>query len=668
MNNKPKSDKLTDRLKTLNYLNERARKELVYHGSQRDKYKELYEEISSSTSWKLLLPVYKIRRILKSSRPSAKHENKIQALRFKLLSLGFTERAYEELRLIASENNSSLDSKNAAWELALWHADKYTQEDAKAALKYLETATKNESDVTRNQRAAILKSEAYLLLDETTKAKKCLEESLEMYGKDPDTLLALANTQEDIDKKYFYVNKAIENSFIMPLNKKPGKSTYLYDSIGVESSLSAHYHPKEAPLVSVIIPVYNAEETIHTALDSLLQQTWPNMEILVSDDCSTDSTTSIVKNYSKKHSNIRLIKGDKNSGPYVARNLALNEAQGEFITCNDSDDWTHPEKIQKQVEHLISNPGIVGNMSQQARLSNNFVFHRRGNPGYFIQANMSSFLFRKSAVTAELGYWDSVRFGADSEFIRRIKIKFGNEAVVTLSDSLFSFQRKSDESLTGDGKFGYHGFFMGARKEYHESQIFFQSNTDDLSYKFPMKQRPFSVPVSMLPERVKGHVPNFDIIFAADFRSQNKDLVDSIDRLASRGLRVGLVHLYRYDTPVNTPADSSYRKLANSGLATFIVYGEKAKCRYLVLPDSNAIAEKQIYQPDVDAEKVLLSADKAKLSGADLQSALENTIATYSKVNLVTSKRRLDLDLGEYKFIEKDMFSYIDEVLLQQAS
>src|SRR5690606_29824407 len=138
------------------------------------------------------------------------------------------------------------------------------------------------------------------------------------------------------------------------------------------------------------MPAYNSASTIKTSLDSLVKQTWVNIEIIVADDCSTDETVEIVKEYMKLEPRIKLVQNVENQGAYVARNNALKLATGEFITINDADDWSHPDKIRVQVEHLLRNENIVGNISQQARATNQLKFYRRGKPGLYIFNNMSS--------------------------------------------------------------------------------------------------------------------------------------------------------------------------------------------------------------------------------------------------------------------------------------
>src|SRR5699024_12654199 len=135
-----------------------------------------------------------------------------------------------------------------------------------------------------------------------------------------------------------------------------------------------------------------------------------------------------------------------------------------------------------QREHLLHNECILANTSEQARLTESLQVYRRGNPGSYIFSTMSSFMFRKNAVMEMLGYWDSVRFAGDGEFIRRFIQQFGEAKLAYLKTGPLSFLRQSDVSLTSSSAFGYSGFFMGVRKEYKKSFKIYHAEADTLKY------------------------------------------------------------------------------------------------------------------------------------------------------------------------------------------
>jgi glycosyltransferase involved in cell wall biosynthesis len=108
-----------------------------------------------------------------------------------------------------------------------------------------------------------------------------------------------------------------------------------------------------SPLVSVVIPVYNVERFIKTCLDSVLAQSYENLEVLVVDDGSPDQSISVVEQYNDQR--LRIIR-QKNRGLAGARNTGIREARGDFIALLDSDDFWSADKIQKHVAVMVANP------------------------------------------------------------------------------------------------------------------------------------------------------------------------------------------------------------------------------------------------------------------------------------------------------------------------
>jgi hypothetical protein len=106
------------------------------------------------------------------------------------------------------------------------------------------------------------------------------------------------------------------------------------------------------PLVSILIPCYNAERWVAQAIESALRQTWPEKEIIVVDDGSTDGSLAIIQSFGDR---IRWETGP-NRGGNVARNRLLKLAHGEWLQYLDADDWLLPEKVAQQVEFLKEHP------------------------------------------------------------------------------------------------------------------------------------------------------------------------------------------------------------------------------------------------------------------------------------------------------------------------
>ena len=111
------------------------------------------------------------------------------------------------------------------------------------------------------------------------------------------------------------------------------------------------------PLVSIIMPTYNARHTLPWAIASLYAQTYENWEVIIVDDGSTDQTRQYLSSFTD--SRIRCLINEQNLGRGKSRQRALEAARGTYIALLDADDWMFPDRIRYQVETLNSEPGIV---------------------------------------------------------------------------------------------------------------------------------------------------------------------------------------------------------------------------------------------------------------------------------------------------------------------
>lgn len=108
-------------------------------------------------------------------------------------------------------------------------------------------------------------------------------------------------------------------------------------------------------LVSIITPSYNSSKYIGKTIKSILSQTYTNWELIVIDDCSTDNSVEQLNIYADQDDRIKIISLEKNSGAAVARNTGIKYAQGRFIAFLDSDDTWNSNKLEKQIEFMLTN-------------------------------------------------------------------------------------------------------------------------------------------------------------------------------------------------------------------------------------------------------------------------------------------------------------------------
>ncbi len=297
-------------------------------------------------------------------------------------------------------------------------------------------------------------------------------------------------------------NKTLARAMLWPIADRQHGLHQIWQQIGLDCPdvYSDVLPPKRAkqiattdPLVSVIVTAFNAASTVRTALCGLLTQSWKALEILVVDDGSTDETPEIVQSMAKEHPQIRLLQ-QVNSGTYVARNLGLRHARGEFITTHDADDWSHPQKIARQVQALLQNPAAVASVSDWVRCSSQLEFQRWRVDDGWIYRNVSSLMFRRE-VHHRLGFWDRVAVNADTEFYYRIRQAFGAAAIVEALPGIpLALGRVDSQSLSQAAPTHLRTMYHGVRQQYHAAAVAWQQRAASLYLSASPLRRPFAVP------------------------------------------------------------------------------------------------------------------------------------------------------------------------------
>ena len=106
------------------------------------------------------------------------------------------------------------------------------------------------------------------------------------------------------------------------------------------------------PTVSVVIPVFNAEDTLKTTLDSIIHQSFTDFEIIAIDDCSQDNSSNILTHYASSNSKLKVIRNIDNVGAAISRNIGINASNGKYIAFIDSDDIWYEQKLEYQVSFM----------------------------------------------------------------------------------------------------------------------------------------------------------------------------------------------------------------------------------------------------------------------------------------------------------------------------
>lgn len=209
------------------------------------------------------------------------------------------------------------------------------------------------------------------------------------------------------------------------------------------------------PLVSILMLTYNRAHFLPAAVESVLSQTYPNWELFIIDDGSTDETPQTVSRYDDGR--IKFIHHEKNGGLFARRKESLSYATGEYVAILDSDDyWPDPNKIAKQVEHMVNNPNcaVVGTQTilvdkDGKKLSNYLVCtdDKSIRNRILIQNQFvhSSLLLRKTMLEKTLGYQPTL--AEDLELV----LQLGVHGTFNNLDSLSTAHRVHGDSQNDHG-------------------------------------------------------------------------------------------------------------------------------------------------------------------------------------------------------------------------
>lgn len=238
------------------------------------------------------------------------------------------------------------------------------------------------------------------------------------------------------------------NAFLMELGVPPLQLHNPSQPPSILNVMSTHNSkPVDGPLVTVLMTTFDTSQRAVAAINSVLAQTYHNLELIIVDDASGNETLSLVTKLAQGDTRIRLIALPCNVGTYIAKRIGLEQAKGEFVTCHDSDDWMHPERISRQVAPLLADPRQVCSTSNWIRIQDNGVFYARSaHP--IMRLNPASPLFRRELVLRETGPWDCVRTGADSEFLARLHVVFGPKAIKKIRQPLTLGSHRPDSLMT----------------------------------------------------------------------------------------------------------------------------------------------------------------------------------------------------------------------------
>ncbi|MGZ5421445.1 MAG: glycosyltransferase family 2 protein [Aeromicrobium sp.] len=373
---------------------------------------------------------------------------------------------------------------------------------------------------------------------------------------------------------------------LLPLAIAPGPGAP-FDRITVEVPDEMRESGPDCPLVTIIMSTFKPDQSLRTAVGSLINQTWQNLEILLVDDCSPPEFDGLLHEAAAMDPRIRLIRMEQNGGTYKIRNFAISVASGEFIAFKDSDDWAHPERIERQVRPLLESAELVGTTCSSIRVNANLGVSSVG----FSPARQcaSSPVFRRRLVMDTLGGFDAVRKAGDTEFTRRIELVFGVDAFPEVPHPLVLTQLTPGSLSRAEFGFGWH---HGARVLHREAYRYWHrvigrgSASPTLD---PADPRPFVSP-ERLSRSGAAQPEQCDVLMISDWG----DLVDryvgvprEVLALADAGLstRIAQSQSVRYGHRDRHPPSDDILELQERGKTRFALWDEDLHARVLLVRD-----------------------------------------------------------------------------------
>ena len=217
------------------------------------------------------------------------------------------------------------------------------------------------------------------------------------------------------------------------------------------------------PLISIVLPVYNREKLVLNSIESVLNQTYKNFELIVVDDYSNDNTHSVISSIPDKR--IKLLKHDKNRGASAARNTGIKASRGDWIAFHDSDDLWNKNKLEKQVETILTVEADIAvihcglqyfDFDSGKKLNTRII---KGNINNLVKSNVGmipgtpTMVIRKSSLD-DVGYFDeTIPANEESELGIRIakkyKFKLVDEVLVLCARNHVQINSSNDLFIQG---------------------------------------------------------------------------------------------------------------------------------------------------------------------------------------------------------------------------
>lgn len=343
----------------------------------------------------------------------------------------------------------------------------------------------------------------------------------------------------------------------------------------------------DGPLVSVILPTNVSGPRLDTAVRSILAQSWRNLELIIVDDSGSTQLHEIAEKYSDT-GRVRVIQRPENGGTYVARNTGMDAASGDFVTFQDSDDWSHPRRIEYQLRPLLDDSSLLATQSLAFRVKSNLVFQALGY--HTTQVNVSSLLFRRQPIRDRMGYFDTSRKAADTEFQLRIQACFGQKPRrINLPLAYLRFDPSSlsrpdfRPGWRHEARSAYRDAYTHWHEEIRQGQVDAYVSRDLAARRFP-------APDAFLnhPSPSSRRVSDYDVVFLSNWQAYGgpqRSMIEEIRALTSHGCRVAVAHMeaFRFMSASDRRLCTPIQDFINKGMVDRILLDQRVNVETVII-------------------------------------------------------------------------------------
>ncbi len=604
-----------------------------------------YLEVLDSETWKVMEPVRAVLQKVKRKPPAAafvprmqiggdivrqatrKQKPPVQATYRKTIPLpeakagdlvaklwgGFSAYAASELQeLIKDTTRKAGDRVKAAWHLARWCA---ASSDWGSCIQYLGAIAYLDKKFYRSPRCRLLVIEANLQSGNIEKARECVEYALNG-GVEGNLVCAFSNillrspaAEGTEQQRLRAINDLYNSERFAPIELIDDKGSFVFGNFRTGAVAQCG---TRGPKISVLVPVYNAGDFVETAMESLLAQSWQDIEIVAVDDCSTDNSWNKLLELADRDDRLRIFRNELNLGAYPTRNRALSLSSGDLITVHDSDDWSHPQMLEVQARTLLSSDDIRGTFSAMARVLPNMEFKLRPerNVLEYVHRSYPSLMMRRDDIE-KLGKWDGVAANADDELVQRARSLWGDESLRDVLPSVpLSFFLRHENSLTEQKGTHLKSLAFGIRNEYAKQAEFWRKSladqpSPDMRIERSDMKTPFPIPNGLAAKNWQKN-RHYDLIIISDLsllggtRRCNEGYIRAASEL---GFRVGLFHWPRYDLALSQIA-SEYRYLSYQPNIDILVPEDDVECDALLIHHPPILKYRIDAVPTIEARRI----------------------------------------------------------------